>query len=349
MLITGDANVGQRRGIALNASDVTIANSDIRDIKDVGLDSQAICGWNTPGRITIRNNYLEAAGENIMFGGADIKIPNLVPSDIVVEDNILTNPKWRGTSWTVKNLFELKNARRVLVRRNLMEYNWSGGQAGFAIVLTPRNSSGRTPWVVVEDVEFSNNVIRSASSVFNILGHDDTARSGQLARLLIKNNLAYDIHAGNWGGTGTFRAARRRAAQHHHRPQHSAAHRPHRALLLRQLHQRQRRAGGGRANRRLRVHEQHGQTQRVWDFRQRPEHWPSLAAALCARVRRAQERARERQGGRLALSAGQFLPHPRGIHRRVRGPVDALSFVCAWSPYVATGADGKDIGCAFPN
>ena len=63
---------------------------------------------------------------------------------------------------------------------------------------------GRTPWVVVEDVEFSSNVIRSASSVFNILGHDDTARSGQLARLLIKNNLAYDIHAGNWGGTGTF-------------------------------------------------------------------------------------------------------------------------------------------------
>ncbi len=85
-----------------------------------------------------------------------------------------------------------------------MEYNWSGAQAGFAVVLTPRNSSGRTPWVVIEDVEFSSNVIRSASSVFNILGHDDTARSGQLARLLIKNNLAYDIHAGNWGGTGTF-------------------------------------------------------------------------------------------------------------------------------------------------
>ena len=205
VLITGDAAVGQRRGIAVNAAHVTIANSDIRDIKDVGQDSQAIAGWNTPGPITIRNNYLEAAGENILFGGAHINIPNVVPSDIVVEDNILTkDPLWRGTSWTVKNLFELKNARRVLVRRNLMEYNWSGAQAGFAVVLTPRNSSGRTPWVVVEDVEFSSNVIRSASSAFNILGHDDTARSGQLARLLIRNNLAYDIHAGNWGGTGTF-------------------------------------------------------------------------------------------------------------------------------------------------
>ena len=205
VLITGDAAVGQRRGIALNAAHVTIANSDIRDIKDVGQDSQAIAGWNTPGPITIRNNFLEAAGENILFGGAHINIPNVIPSDILVEDNYLTkDPLWRGTSWTVKNLFELKNARRVLVRRNIMEYNWSGAQAGFAVVLTPRNSSGRTPWVVVEDVEFSSNVIRSSSSVFNILGHDDTARSGQLARLLIRNNLAYDIHAGNWGGTGTF-------------------------------------------------------------------------------------------------------------------------------------------------
>ena len=79
VLITGDAAVGQRRGIAVNAAHVTIANSDIRDIKDAGQDSQAIAGWNTPGPITIRNNYLEAAGENIMFGGAHINIPNVDP------------------------------------------------------------------------------------------------------------------------------------------------------------------------------------------------------------------------------------------------------------------------------
>ena len=205
ILIAGDAAVGQRRGIAVNAASVTIANSDIRDIKDAGFDSQAIAGWNTPGPITITNNYLEAAGENIMFGGSDIKIPNAIPSDIIIDDNVLTkDPAWRGTSWTVKNILELKNARRVKVRGNLMEYNWSGAQQGFAIVLTPRNSSRRTPWVTVEDVEFSGNVIRSVASVFNILGHDDTAPSSQLARLVIRDNLAYDVHSGRWGGTGTF-------------------------------------------------------------------------------------------------------------------------------------------------
>ena len=205
VLITGDPNVGQKRGVSVNASHVTIINSDIRGIKAAGQDSQAIAGWNTPGPITIRNNFLEAAGENIMFGGAHAAIPGVIPSDIVVENNVMTkNVAWRGTTWTVKNIFELKNARRVQVRNNLLEYNWQAGQAGFAVVFTPRNSSGQNPWVVIEDVEFSNNVLRHSGSAFNLLGYDNSAISGQLARILIKDNLVYDISSTNWGGSGIF-------------------------------------------------------------------------------------------------------------------------------------------------
>ena len=205
ILITGDPAVGQKRGVAANAAHITITNSDIRGIKAAGQDSQAIGGWNTPGPITITNNYLEAAGENIMFGGAHVNIPDAVPSDILVEGNLLTKDvDWRGTSWTVKNLFELKSARRVVVRNNVLEYNWSGAQSGFAVVLTPRNSSGQNPWVVIEDVEFSHNIVRYSGSGFNILGHDDTARSGQLARLVIRDNVVHDISGSQWGGGGIF-------------------------------------------------------------------------------------------------------------------------------------------------
>src|SRR6478736_4998060 len=49
-------------------------------------------GFNGPGPFTITNNYLEAAAENIMFGGADPGIPGLVPSDIVISDNFITKP-----------------------------------------------------------------------------------------------------------------------------------------------------------------------------------------------------------------------------------------------------------------
>jgi hypothetical protein len=203
VLISGDPAAGQKRGIAANASQVSIINSDIRGIRAAGQDSQAIAGWNTPGPIVISNNYLEAAGENVLFGGADINIPDVVPSDIIVDANFMTKDvAWRGSNWTVKNLFELKAARRVTVRRNTFQYNWGGGQSGFAIVFTPRNQNGKNPWVVVEDVEFSGNIVNHSGSAFNLLGHDDMFPSGQLARVQIRNNLVLDITAATWAGNG---------------------------------------------------------------------------------------------------------------------------------------------------
>ena len=67
-------------------------NSYISDIKAVNADSQAIAGYNGAGPFTIENNYLEAAGENVLFGGADPAVTNLVPSDIVLRRNHLFKP-----------------------------------------------------------------------------------------------------------------------------------------------------------------------------------------------------------------------------------------------------------------
>ena len=336
VLITGDAAVGQRRGIAVNAAHVTIANSDIRDIKDAGQDSQAIAGWNTPGPITIRNNYLEAAGENIMFGGAHINIPNVVPSDILVEDNFLTkDPLWRGMSWTVKNLFELKNARRVLVRRNIMEYNWSGGQAGFAIVLTPRNSSGRTPWVVIEDVEFSSNIIRSSSSVFNILGYDDngTERPARPSPHPQQPRLRHPRR--QLGRHGHVRPDRRRAAQHHDRPQHGAAHRQHRALST------------ARRQYRLRVHEQHGEAQRLRHLRQRAElRHGSLAHYAPGYVVRRNVLASDKAVA-SRYPPDNFFPTVANFTAGFVDPATRDYRLVSSSPYVGAGTDGQDIGCVF--
>ena len=82
----------QKRGIALNSAMTTVTGSHISDIKSDSQDSQAIAGWNGPGPFAITNNYLEAAGENVMFGGADPAIPNLVPSDITIAHNVFSKP-----------------------------------------------------------------------------------------------------------------------------------------------------------------------------------------------------------------------------------------------------------------
>ena len=81
---TATRRKGGRRGIALNAREAAVINSYLSDFKEVGADSQAIAGWNGPGPFRIENNYLEAAGENVMFGGADPSIHGLVPADIQV-------------------------------------------------------------------------------------------------------------------------------------------------------------------------------------------------------------------------------------------------------------------------
>jgi hypothetical protein len=203
--IHGDPDVGQKRGVALNSASTSIINSFISDMKVVGQDSQAIGGWNGPGPFLIENNFLEAAGENFLLGGADPAIPNLVPSDVTFRRNLLSKPvEWRKQRWQVKNLFELKNARRVLVEGNVFENNWHAAQTGFAIVLTPRNSGGRAPWSTIEDVTFRNNVVRHVAAVFNMLGTDNTDSSGPLRRVTITNNLFADVDHRTWGGNGVF-------------------------------------------------------------------------------------------------------------------------------------------------
>jgi hypothetical protein len=203
--IHGDAINGQKRGIALNSAATTISNSYISDIKSSIQDSQAIGGWNGPGPYLILNNYLEASGENLMFGGTDPYIPYLVPSDITVRQNYLSKPlAWRGQPWIVKNLLELKNAQRVTIDGNLLENNWAAAQQGYAVVFTPRNQNGTAPWSVVQQVQFTNNVIRHVAAVFNLLGNDNYYSSKTTNAITIRNNLVLDVNTATWGGNGRF-------------------------------------------------------------------------------------------------------------------------------------------------
>src|SRR5688572_9915973 len=209
--IHGDPKKGSRRGVALNSRHTAVIDSHLSDFKEVGVDSQAIAGWNGAGPFRIENNYLEGAGENVMFGGADPTVPDLVPADIQVLRNHMTKPlRWKvghasyeGTEWAVKNLFELKNARRVLIEGNVFERNWTHAQNGFAILFTVRNQDGGAPWSIVEDVTFANNVVRHVGGGINVLGRDDNHPSQQTRRLDVRNNVFLDV-GGTWGNGRLF-------------------------------------------------------------------------------------------------------------------------------------------------
>ncbi len=332
--VHGDPLTGQKRGIALNSAATEIVNSHIADIKAVGQDSQAIAGWNGPGPFVIVNNYLEAAGENVLFGGADPAIDGLIPQDIVIRRNHITRPvAWREpivarptglvaqpvpsgsrvpsgsaaasgfsrkvggkalppgtyayrvvaeravaggerafsaasdavtvtvgaddvgvmlewpavagatayrvycrgagdeetwwtvkeprvrdegargqagvpprnpTRWSVKNLLELKNARNVEIDGNTLEFNWEAAQEGYAVLIKPVNQDGRAPWAAIENVRFSNNVVRHVAAAININGTDTGHPSTRARDIRIQNNLFTDVSRERWGGPGDF-------------------------------------------------------------------------------------------------------------------------------------------------
>ncbi|TLZ69429.1 MAG: hypothetical protein E6K14_09425, partial [Methanobacteriota archaeon] len=210
--IHGDAVAGSRRGIAMNGVNVGVYDSILADFKEVGADSQALAGWSGAGPFTIVNNELEGAGENLMFGGADPSVPGLVPADIVVRHNHffkplswkLDDPSYAGTHWSVKNLFELKNARRVVIEGNIFENDWTDAQTATAILFTVRNQDGTAPWSQIDHVTFRNNIVRHAGSGLSVLGYDNNFPGQQTNNVTIENNILYDLNGTTWGGFGAF-------------------------------------------------------------------------------------------------------------------------------------------------
>jgi hypothetical protein len=188
---------GGHRAFALHGAGITVKNSRVTGFWEAGRDSQAIWMHNGPGPYTITNNYLEASGEIILTGGASIKIPNCIPSDILIDGNTCFKPEaWKTQTPkpTVKNSIELKVGRRVVISNNICDGNWDAGQDGTPIVITVRNQDGDNPWAIVDDVTITGNTTKRCPKGFGIsvLGRDDEHPSQQTQSLTIDHNLFTD-------------------------------------------------------------------------------------------------------------------------------------------------------------
>ena len=181
-------------------------------------------GDHLDGPFKIENNYLEASGESVFFGGGEA---TFTPTDIEVRRNHFFKPwSWMpgspnfvgspdGHPFIVKNHLELKNATRVLVEANLMENNWGGfSQSGFALLLTPKNQMTRTgrlvcPLCQVTDVTVRYNRISHAGAgmqlATSLSGHDGIKGGWALAgtRWSIHDVVLDDINK-NYTGSGTL-------------------------------------------------------------------------------------------------------------------------------------------------
>src|SRR5215469_8532168 len=189
--VHGNSNSNDRRGIEMDGAYVAVVDSYISGFQDseVLADSQGLWAYNTTGPLQIRNNYIEAATENVLFGGADSREPGLVPTSIEIRDNHFYKPlSLIPTRYAMKNLLEFKAARRVLVAGNIFENNPAKSQNGFALLITPRNG-GRAPWTVTSDIAIVGNTFINVGSGFNIMGLDNFHPTLMTERILIRDNI----------------------------------------------------------------------------------------------------------------------------------------------------------------
>lgn len=182
--VHGNSRLDLRRCVVLNSARSAVIDSYLSRCHSRSYDSQAIISWNSPGPLKIVNNYLEGAGENIMFGGATPST-NVLPSDIEIRGNHFFKPlEWRTSgTWLVKNLLEVKFGQRILLEGNVFENNWSDGQDGSALNIK-RSASSTCTWCVTQDITLRNNVVR---------GSTNGIRVASTKRFLIENNLFHKL------------------------------------------------------------------------------------------------------------------------------------------------------------
>lgn len=212
--IHGTALDETTRGIYLgDSTNVAVIDSYLNDFHCIAItgactDSQTINGGNSflpTGPYKIVNNFLEAAAENILWGGT--LDAGTVPADIEIRRNHMFKPlSWMpgspnfiGTKFIVKNLFEIKNAERVLLEGNVMEHSWGGfSQVGWGMVITPRGS-----WAADRDITVRYNTISHVGSGFQICASRfELLDSLASERISIHDVTVDDMSASAYNGDG---------------------------------------------------------------------------------------------------------------------------------------------------
>jgi hypothetical protein len=94
---------------------------------------------------------------------------------------------WMKSRWSVKNLIEFKNARRILVEGNIFENIWEAGQIGALMNAKSVNQDDKCPWCVTQDLTVRYNRGINLENGFQLGGTEGVAVS--MNRVLIEHNV----------------------------------------------------------------------------------------------------------------------------------------------------------------
>ena len=220
--IHGSDTEDSARATSGNGTYFAVIDSYLSDIHMYHQETQTILTWQTPGPIKIVNNFLSAAGEVVMFGGAGNWDNPYVPSDIEIRNNHFFLPlTWDkcgvggtlpsgylqpngvpcppglGFEWVVKNILEFKSGQRVIVSGNILENSWVSGQTGYGLDVTAGSAQAGNI-AVTDDIEAVGNILQNVDQGISTLEQDYNCgdsdyplctNQGEVKRIWVHNNL----------------------------------------------------------------------------------------------------------------------------------------------------------------
>jgi hypothetical protein len=189
-----------KAGFEIHATDVDLIDCSAYDVWDPGLsDSKAIWIHNTPGVVRVTGGHFEAGSENVMIGGDSVKIPGNTPTNITIDGVILQKPlSWQtdGVNRAVKNLFEIKAGRNVILRNSVLDGSWVASQTGWAVVITPKNAN------IVDGVLVEGCTVKNVGGLVQLMGLDYNTITPQATRNVVFRNCDITVSKAQFGGQG---------------------------------------------------------------------------------------------------------------------------------------------------
>ena len=181
-------------------------------------ENHAVYWDSSNGPMTYRNNYLSAATECVITGGAPAS-PFVVTKDIEFDGNFFDKPSSYNTQlyppYDVKNSLEFKQGQFVSVTNNVFEHGFSGyGQIGQAVFIRSY-AFGGVQRRTTSNYLISNNIVRHHSTGFQVEAFDYYGLGGgtnsakvpmhftpRQYDILIANNSMEDFSFVKWGALG---------------------------------------------------------------------------------------------------------------------------------------------------
>src|SRR5215831_8690880 len=189
--IHGSSTTSTKNGAIFNGRSLALVDSWVDQVRWKGIESHCVVAWTGAGPMKLVNNHFDCASIGVLLGGAARAVGEVAPSDVEVRGNhFVKDSAYKG--YVAKNLFEVKDGRRVLLEGNVIERSWFEAQSAMAINLQSLTDEKNSA-VQATDITVRWNRVTQAGQCVTMSARGYNGVASPMANVLIEQNLCTEI------------------------------------------------------------------------------------------------------------------------------------------------------------